>query len=301
MPAVREPARADRPPLPAPEREVRPLSLDPTILPKLALGELEILGALVGSTNNAMVVRIQPTGWRPETPVILAPEPPDGVGPPGDDAEEGDDEEDLDEIVVSPDDLLAVWKPIRGERPLADFPRGTLGRREVAAFHVSEAMGWDIVPPTVLREGPYGEGMLQAWVHGDPSVDVVAMVVESDPRLRRVAVFDAVVNNTDRKGGHLIPVSDGHVHGIDHGVTFSVVPKLRTVLWGWRGEPLAEDELAGLERVRRALRADLGDTLLDLLSRDELTATVERVDGLLAERRFPQPPVDWPAVPWPPF
>jgi len=203
--------------------------------------------------------------------------------------------------VHPPGDLLAVWKPTAGERPLADFPSGTLTRREVAAFEVSEALGWRIVPPTVLREGPFGEGMLQAWIHPDPAVDVVALIMAADPRLRRVAVFDAIVNNTDRKGGHVLPVGDGHVHGVDHGVTFSVRPKLRTVLWAWRGTPLEPDELEGVERVRGALDGALGIRLRDLLATREVAATRRRVEALLSDGVFPEPREDWPAVPWPPF
>ena len=120
----------------------------------------------------------------------------------------------------------AIYKPTIGERPLDDFPDGTLARREVAAWHVSEASGWGIVPPTILRDGPFGEGMVQAFIEADPDVDVVAMVVEDDPRLRRMAVLDAVMNNTDRKGGHILPVDGGrHVHGVDHGVCFSPMPE----------------------------------------------------------------------------
>jgi uncharacterized repeat protein (TIGR03843 family) len=167
---------------------------------------------------------------------------------------------------------------------------------------VSEASGWGIVPPTILRDGPYGEGMVQAFVEADPEVDVVSMVVEDDPRLRRMAAFDAAVNNTDRKGGHILPIDGGaHVHGVDHGVCFSAVPKLRTVLWGWRGEPMSDDELDGLARVRAALDDDLGASLRDLLSRLEVRATTQRLDRLLAERRFPLPSPTWPAIPWPPF
>ncbi len=115
---------------------------------------------------------------------------------------------------------------------------------------VSDYLGWDIVPPTILRDGPFGEGMVQAFIEADPDVDVWTMVVEDDPRLRRMAVFDAAVNNTDRKGGHILPIDGGrHIHGVDHGVTFSVTPKLRTVLWAWRGEPMAEDEISGLAAV----------------------------------------------------
>jgi uncharacterized repeat protein (TIGR03843 family) len=172
----------------------------------------------------------------------------------------------------------------------------------VAAWHVSEASGWGIVPPTILREGPFGEGMVQAFVEADPEVDVVAMVVEDDARLRRMAVLDAVMNNTDRKGGHILPVDGGrHVFGVDHGVCFSPVPKLRTVLWGWRGDEFAADEIAGIERIRAGVDGLLGETLAGLLSRLEVRATARRADALLASGRFPFPSPDWPAVPWPPF
>ncbi|MEO8208268.1 MAG: SCO1664 family protein [Chloroflexota bacterium] len=195
----------------------------------------------------------------------------------------------------------AVYKATIGERPLADFPVGTLARREVAAFLVSEATGWGIVPPTVLRDGPFGEGMVQAWIHPDPEADIVAMVMHPDPRLRRMAVFDAIINNTDRKGGHVLPVPDGHAHGVDHGVTFSTVPKLRTVLWGWMGTPMNEDEIAGVERVREGLDGNLGTELRALLSRSEVAATRRRVMALLKRGRFPRPGRNWPAVPWPTF
>jgi hypothetical protein len=236
----------------------------------LALGEgdLEIIGRIVGSSNNAMLVTVTRDCPEPEPAVVIE----------------------------------AIYKPTIGERPLDDFPDGTLSRREVAAWHVSEASGWGIVPPTILRDGPFGEGMVQAFIEADPDVDVVAMVVEDDPRLRRMAVLDAVLNNTDRKGGHILPIDGGrHIHGVDHGVCFSPVPKLRTVLWGWRGMPLGADELAGVERIREALDGDLGARLRDLLSRAEVRATVRRTDGLLATGRFPYPAPDWPAIPWPPF
>jgi uncharacterized repeat protein (TIGR03843 family) len=236
----------------------------PSILDALRTGELEPLGWLVGSSNNAMVVR------------------------------------------VTPGELLAVWKPTAGERPLFDFPLGTLTRREVAAYHVSEALGWAIVPPTLLREGPHGEGMLQHWIEVDEEADVVDMVNGDDPRLRRIAVFDAVVNNTDRKAGHLLPVPGGHLHAVDHGVTFSTVPKLRTVLWAWEDEPFDDGELAGLARVAEALgSADapgpLARELADLLFLDEIEATRARVAELLATGRFPGPNPEWPAIPWPPY
>jgi uncharacterized repeat protein (TIGR03843 family) len=237
------------------------------MLEVLATGELEVLGRLVASTNHAMYSRV--------TRACPDPEPATVVD--------------------------AVYKPIRGERPLDDFPDGTLAYREVAAYLVSEATGWSIVPPTVLRDGPFGEGMVQLWIDVDPAADVIAMVVESDPRLRRMAIFDAIVNNTDRKGGHLLPVAGGHVFGVDQGVCFSPVPKLRTVLWGWRGTPIAEDELAVVRSVREGLDGSLGDALRPLLAPGEITATRRRAERLLATRRFPMPSPTWPAVPWPPF
>ena len=248
------------------------------VLERLRVGELEVIGRLFGSSNNAMVVRV----W---------PEPPGAT--------------DL-RRPLDPSDLLAVWKPTRGERPLFDFPIGTLTRREVAAHQVSETMGWGIVPPTVLREGPHGEGMLQQWIDVDPDADVVAMVNDDDPRLRRVATFDAVVNNTDRKAGHLLPRPDGHLHAVDHGVTFSVVPKLRSVLWAWQDEPFEEEELAALARVRAALRTTarpglLATSLAELISAAEIAATRARVADLLRTGRFPGPNPEWPAIPWPPY
>ncbi|HEV2890025.1 MAG TPA: SCO1664 family protein [Frankiaceae bacterium] len=195
-----------------------------------------------------------------------------------------------------------VYKPIRGERPLWDFPDGTLAHREVAAYAVSVATGWDVVPPTVLREGPLGPGMVQLWIDVDESVDLVELVSSDHPALRRMALFDAVVNNADRKGGHLLPVPGGHVHGVDHGVTFSVEPKLRTVLWGWRGRRFADEEVAVLTALRWDLTSGaLGEELAGLLAPAEVEATVDRVERLLRTRRFPYPSPDWPAVPWPPF
>jgi uncharacterized repeat protein (TIGR03843 family) len=246
----------------------------------LAHGELELLGRLVGSSNNAMVVRVWAAG--------ALPDPAQPIGP------------------IDDGDLLAVWKPTRGEQPLFDFPIGTLTRREVAAFIVSEALGWGIVPPTLLRDGPFGEGMLQRWIDADPEADVIAMVNEDDARLRRVAVFDAIVNNTDRKAGHLLPLRDGHLHAVDHGVTFSVVPKLRTVLWAWEGDPFDDGEVAGLERVAVALGTvtkpgPLAVALRELLAAPEVDATRDRVVELLESHRFPSPNPDWPAIPWPPY
>jgi uncharacterized repeat protein (TIGR03843 family) len=144
--------------------------------------------------------------------------------------------------------------------------------------------------------------MVQAFIDVDHDVDVIAMVIEDDPRLRRMAVLDAIMNNTDRKGGHILPVDAGrHVYGVDHGVTFSTTPKLRTVLWGWRGQPLTPEEVEGVQRVRDALEDDLGVTLSGLLSRAEIRATSRRTEALLLNGCFPYPSPDWPAIPWPPF
>ncbi len=242
--------------------------IDPTVtLEVLRDGEIEIVGRILGSSNHAMLCRVTLFCPPPETPQVIQ----------------------------------AVYKPTAGERPLDDFPDETLSHREVAAFLVSEAIGWSVVPPTIRRDGPFGDGSLQLWIDIDPTVDVVALVVEDDPRLRRIAVFDAAVNNTDRKGGHLLPIAGGHVFGVDHGVTFSTVPKLRTILWGWRGLPFSPAELAGLERLADGLRGDLARDLTGLLSRSEIAATRRRVDALLETRRFPLPRPDWPAIPWPPF
>lgn len=194
-----------------------------------------------------------------------------------------------------------VYKPIRGERPLDDFPIGTLAYREVAAGVVSDRAGWGIVPPTVFRDGPLGPGMVQLWIEVDDDVDVVSLILTRDPSLRRMALFDAVVNNADRKGGHMLPIENGHVYGVDHGVTFSPDPKLRTVLWGWRGESMNDDEVSLLQRLRADLYASLGDELRELLAKREVTATIRRVDALLQRGTFPLPDPGRPAIPWPPF
>jgi uncharacterized repeat protein (TIGR03843 family) len=194
-----------------------------------------------------------------------------------------------------------VYKPVRGERPLWDFPDGTLAGREVSAYLVSHATGWDVVPPTVLREGPFGPGMCQLWVDVDDTVDLAALARSDHPDLRRMAVFDAVVNNADRKGGHLLPRSDGRVQGVDHGICFSAEDKLRTLLWQWRGLPLTAEAVEVLSSVRALLEGALGDALHELLTVTEVEATRARVDRLLRSRRHPQPSADWPAIPWPPF
>ena len=228
-------------------------------------------------------------------------------------------------------EVQCVYKPSSGERPLWDFTDGTLADREYAAWVVSDHLGWDIVPPTVLRDGPAGHGMVQLWMDsqetppGRPdTVDVVAegpvpsgflhvldasgaddepvMLIheDSDP-LRRMAVFDIITNNTDRKGGHVLAMAGGHRHGVDHGVCFHTEDKLRTVLWGWAGQDLTPVELAGVESVLAGLDADLRDSLEDLLTVREVDAIARRCERLLLVRSFPVPRGGWPSIPWPPF
>jgi uncharacterized repeat protein (TIGR03843 family) len=211
-----------------------------------------------------------------------------------------------------------VYKPVAGERPLWDFPVGTLAGREVAAYAVSRAAGFDVVPPTVMREGPFGPGMVQLWIDHDPAVDLIALSRRSDHvGLRDMAVFDAVVNNADRKIGHLLPVPDGsplgaegtppfgaggHLYGCDHGVCFAEDYKLRTVLWQWRGKSLPRRSVEALRRLNAQLAdgSALVAELSELLTGSEVRATKIRVETLLKHRVHPYPPTDWPAVPWPP-
>ncbi len=195
-----------------------------------------------------------------------------------------------------------VYKPVAGERPLWDFPLGTLAGREVSAYLVSQAAGWHLVPPTVMRDGPYGPGMCQLWIDADADTDLVALARSRDqPKLRDMAVFDAVVNNADRKIGHLLPVSDGRLYGCDHGVCFGEEYKLRTVLWQWRGQKLPGRALTALTRLETELDGGpLATTLAGLLSPTEVAATRSRVELLIKHRVHPYPPENWPAVPWPP-
>lgn len=221
-------------------------------------------------------------------------------------------------------ETAVVYKPVAGERPLWDFPGAVLARREVAAYLVSEASGWNLVPRTWAHEGPLGIGMVQEWQEADadavdlvPAGDIpargwrhvfdgidtdeqlVSVIHRDSPELRRMAVFDVVVNNADRKGGHILTTPDGHVYGVDHGLTFHVEPKLRTVLWGWTGEALADEERAGLNRILAGLDGSLSAALGELLDEREKTALRTRVAGLLDDGIFPAP--SGPAVPWPPF
>ncbi|HEX5996598.1 MAG TPA: SCO1664 family protein [Jiangellales bacterium] len=252
----------------------------------LAEGELVVEGRLVAASNTTLLCRI--------------------AGPDG--------------------DARCVYKPAAGERPLWDFPDGTLAAREYAAYLVSEAAGWRLVPPTVLRDGPYGPGMCQLWVDdsGQELVDVVprdsvrdgwlavldavdgdgkpvTLVHADDRRLRRLALFDVVINNADRKAGHILLDPRGAVQGVDHGVSFHAEDKLRTVLWGWAGTELTDDERDLLAQLRAETNGALGSQLARLLAAAELTAMLDRIDRLVEHGRLPAMDGRRRPIPWPVF
>jgi uncharacterized repeat protein (TIGR03843 family) len=227
-----------------------------------------------------------------------------------------------------------VYKPIAGEAPLWDFPDGTLAGRERSAYLISDALGWNIVPYTIIRDGPAGRGMLQLWVDqpgdevgdepasGPDLVDVlpaghippgflpvlhaydyagdeVTLVHADDIRLRRMAVFDVLINNADRKGGHILCGTDGHVYGVDHGVSLHTDDKLRTVLWGWAGKPVDDETLDTVARLRNEVRGQLSDQLREHITRREVDALQTRIVALLDNPVMPTPdrrrPIPWPA------
>lgn len=278
--------------MPAPER-IPPRGLtDAGRLTLLGKGELTVLGQVRGASNAVLYCSV---------------------------AYEGEE-------------ANCVYKPVAGEQPLWDFPDGTLAQREVAAYEVSEATGWGLVPPTVLRDGPYGQGMCQLWIEAAPQQEddpgLLALVEDEepdegwkavalaevgegktallvhadDPRLRRLAVLDAVINNGDRKGGHLLPAPDGRLYGIDHGVTFNAEDKLRTLLWGWAGEPLPAEAVEVLDRLSGELEpgAALVTRLGELITAAEIEALRARVAGLRSTGLHREPSGGWPAIPWPP-
>lgn len=278
--------------MPAPER-IPPRGLtDAGLMTLLGKGELTVLGQVRGASNAVLYCSV---------------------------AYEGEE-------------AHCVYKPVAGEQPLWDFPDGTLAQREVAAYEISEATGWGLVPPTVLRDGPYGQGMCQLWIEAAPQGEddpgLLALVEDEepgegwkavalaevaqgktallvhadDPRLRRLAVLDAVINNGDRKGGHLLPAPDGRLYGIDHGVTFNAEDKLRTLLWGWAGEPLPAEAVEVLDRLAGELEqgAALVTRLEELITAAEIEALRARVAGLRSTGLHREPSGGWPAIPWPP-
>jgi uncharacterized repeat protein (TIGR03843 family) len=270
--------------------------LDPgAALDLLTRGDIEVAGALVDASNATLFAQVE-----------------------------------LDGATAS-----CVYKPVAGERPLWDFPRSTLGRREVAAYELSQAGGWGVVPPTVFREGPFGPGSLQLWIYPDPLDDLagepgaglvdvvpagrvptgwlrvldayggdgqpVSLVHRDDEALASMAVFDVVANNADRKGGHVLRGPGGALYGVDHGLVLHDEPKLRTVLWGWAGRPLPGCGVERLERCEAALGGEAGRRLARLVSPAELGALRSRVGRLARVGRFPRPRQQSPAIPWPPF
>jgi uncharacterized repeat protein (TIGR03843 family) len=263
------------------------LPTDPAALPLLHHGRLDVTGRIIEASNATLLCTVHCDGLSAE----------------------------------------CVYKPIRGERPLWDFPDGTLAGREVASWLLSEATGWALVPPTVLRAGPLGPGMVQLWVETEDErglVDVVALdavpqgwrtvlraqdryghpalLVHADTEgLRQLATLDVLLNNADRKGGHVLAGLEGGVYGVDHGICLHRENKLRTVLWGFLGEPLPEAVLEVLRRVRAELDGALGAALTEHLTRAEVRAVRQRTDRLLRTETFPAPDGKWPAIPWPAF
>ena len=195
--------------------------------------------------------------------------------------------------------LNCIYKPIAGERPLWDFPEGALAHREYAAYLLSDRLGFNLVPLTILRDGPYGIGMVQEWIDIDESIDLSLFFSSNDPALRSMAIFDAIINNTDRKIGHLLPTVSGRLYGCDHGVTFHSQDKLRTVLWQWSGDGLTSDELAMLGAALVKLNGEIDLSLY--LTQVEREALILRVQRLITTGVMPTPNPDWPAVPWPAF
>jgi uncharacterized repeat protein (TIGR03843 family) len=196
--------------------------------------------------------------------------------------------------------LEVIYKPVAGERPLWDFPDGTLADREYVAFLLSDKTGMDLVPPTILREGPAGLGMVQRWIDVDESIELGAYFAQDRKELRRLALFDAIVNNTDRKIGHLLPDQKGHLFACDHGVTFHTEDKLRTVLWQWAGDALTDEEMDTLEHTQTFIES-YSTVLATHLTAHEIEATCQRINKLRSDGIMPLPSEDWPAIPWPAY
>jgi uncharacterized repeat protein (TIGR03843 family) len=207
----------------------------------------------------------------------------------------------LADCKLEEESIKCIYKPIAGERPLWDFPDGNLASREFAAYLISEFMELHIVPMTILRDGPFGSGMVQEWIEIDFEIDLANFFSQDDPQLRQMALFDAVINNTDRKIGHLLPRSDGKLFSCDHGVTFHKEDKLRTVLWQWADEIFSDKELEALNNLLHVLQSKPGEILKSLITVEEFSALRLRIENLLVSGKFPTPSADWPAIPWPAF
>ena len=203
------------------------------------------------------------------------------------------------EVFLNGQTQKVIYKPIAGERPLWDFRNGNLANREIAAYLVSDYAKFDLVPRTLLRDGPFGLGSVQEWIEVDENVDVIGVGQSDQPAIRSMALFDAVINNTDRKFGHILVDSKSRIFGCDHGITFHVENKLRTVLWQFAGLALSPKELDQLETLYSGLKNEALD-LRELLSVQEIEALIARVENLLKDGLFPLPSEEWPAVPWPP-
>jgi uncharacterized repeat protein (TIGR03843 family) len=263
------------------------LPTDPAAIELVARGRIEVEGRLVDASNTTLFCGVSSAGV----------------------------------------EAKCVYKPVSGERELWDFPDGTLAGREVATYLVSEAAGLHLVPPTVYRDGPFGPGMVQLWVdtkEGDDLVDVLtprdvppgwrrvlrardrfgdpAVLAHADhPSVCLLAALDVVINNADRKGGHVLHATDGRVYGVDHGICLHAEHKLRTVLWGWVGEAMPAEAVEAFRKLRAAIDDGLGRRLTEHLTRAELRALQDRIDDLLADPVFPMPSSDWRAIPWPAF
>lgn len=203
----------------------------------------------------------------------------------------------MGEIVSPNSSIKVIYKPIAGEKPLWDFQDGNLAFREYCAFLVSDLAGFNIVPATILRDGPFGLGMVQQWIEIDRTVDVLEFGQSEDRQLRKLALFDSIINNTDRKYGHLLIDSDKKLFGCDHGVSFHSQNKLRTVIWQFAGEKFTTEEMALLERTREV---DFNGVFENYLTDIEISAFLDRINALIASGTFPFPSDEWPAIPWPP-
>ncbi|MGI8425703.1 MAG: SCO1664 family protein [Actinomycetota bacterium] len=229
-------------------------------------GQIELLGMLPGASNYTLLGRLIPAGGDP------------------------------DKFLDAP---LVVYKPRRGEAPLWDFPPGTLCQREVAAYLLAKAAGWDFVPPTVLREGPLGAGAVQAFIEHDPSITAFDMLPGRESELRQIAVFDMIANNADRKAGHVLLDDSGKIWGLDHGLCLNEEPKLRTVLWDFVGEPIPPADIEALARLCEFIEGEAPADLGAYISNREIRALQARVTEVLKDPVFPPPKTSRP-YPWPP-